>query len=78
MYVCRSKVCVCMSVCLSVCLFSGGREMWLEYVNSVPPAWTVSGLWITYNRIIGLMTTIITFGGTIMITYALTGTASSG
>ena len=63
-----------MYVCLSQ---PGGREMWLEYVNSVPPAWTVSGLWITYNRIIGLVTTITTFGGTILITYALTGTASS-
>ena len=32
----------------------GGRDDWLSFVASVPAAWTVYGLWITYyERIAG-------------------------
>eukprot|EP01036_Dinobryon_divergens_P023747 gene23748-32132_t len=52
----------------------GGKDMWLEFVNSLPAAWTVCGVWITYNRIIGFISTALTAAGTALITYLLSGT----
>eukprot|EP01036_Dinobryon_divergens_P027451 gene27451-36227_t len=49
----------------------GGKAMWLDFVNSVPAAWTVCGLWITYSRIAGMITTTLTAAGTGCITYII-------
>lgn len=49
----------------------------MEFVNSVPAAWTVYGIWITYGRITGVLTTALTAGGTGAVTYLLTGSTSS-
>ena len=50
-------------------LLSGGRDLWLDFVHNVPPAWTVHGLWITYSRILGLVTALASAGGTAFIAY---------
>ena len=52
----------------------GGKDMWLEFVNSLPAAWTVCGVWITYNRIFGFISTALTAAGTALITFLLSGT----
>lgn len=52
--------------------------MWIEFVNSVPAAWTLYGVWITYARITGVVTTALTAGGTAAFTYFLTGSLSGG
>ena len=49
--------------------------MWLNLVNSVPTAWTVYGVWITYGKITGFLSTAITAGCTALITYAFSGSA---
>eukprot|EP01036_Dinobryon_divergens_P022112 gene22112-30346_t len=53
----------------------GGKEKWTDFVETVPPAWTLYGLWITYNRIAGLASTALTAGGTVAFTYSVTGSA---
>ena len=45
----------------------GGRDAWLSFVTSVPAAWTVYGLWITFERIAGAVYTVLTAAGTILI-----------
>ena len=53
------------------CCVAGGKAMWLDFVDSVPAAWTVCGLWITYSRIAGMITTTLTAAGTGCITYII-------
>lgn len=48
----------------------------MDFVETVPPAWTLYGLWITYNRIAGLASTALTAAGTVAFTYFITGSAS--
>jgi hypothetical protein len=42
--------------------------MWLDFVNSVPAAWTVYGVQITYARITGVLYAI---AATLFATYVL-------
>eukprot|EP01036_Dinobryon_divergens_P029009 gene29009-38053_t len=46
----------------------GGRDLWLDFVNSVPAAWTVYGVQITYARITGVLYAIT---ATLFATYVL-------
>ena len=47
---------------------TGGRDLWLDFVNSVPAAWTVYGVQITYARITGVLYAI---AATLFATYVL-------
>jgi hypothetical protein len=35
----------------------GGREHWIEFVQACPIVWTYYGLWVTYDRLQGLLYT---------------------
>ena len=48
----------------------GGRDGWLEYLDKVPAVWTVYGLWVTWDRLTGLLWTGVAGLGAFGITYA--------
>ena len=54
-------------------VFLGGKEKWQEFVSAVPPAWTLFGIWITYTRITGVLSTALTAAGTVAFTFVFTG-----
>jgi hypothetical protein len=48
----------------------GGREEWLSYLERVPAVWTVYGVWITWDRLTGLLWTSVAGFGAIVISIA--------
>eukprot|EP01036_Dinobryon_divergens_P032868 gene32868-42547_t len=51
----------------------GGKEKWQEFATAVPPAWTLFGIWITYGRITGVLSTALTAAGTVVFSFEVTG-----
>jgi hypothetical protein len=37
----------------------GGRDLWLGFLSSAPPLWSIYGVYITYERLIGLLSTSV-------------------
>ena len=62
MYVCKLLTCVCIYV------MKGGRNKWLEFVNAVPAAWTLFGVWITWSKMFAVLSAFFTFIVTVAVT----------
>ena len=45
----------------------GGRDIWLDYLERVPAIWTVYGLWVTWDRLTGLLWTCVASVGAIIV-----------
>ena len=46
----------------------GGRNKWLEFVNAVPAAWTLFGVWITWSKMFAVLSAFFTFVVTVAVT----------
>ncbi len=51
----------------------GGRDAWLDYLEKVPAVWTIYGLVITWDRLSGLMWTVLAALGAAVISFATSG-----
>jgi len=51
----------------------GGRDAWLEYLEKVPAVWTIYGLVINWDRLSGLMWTLMAALGAAVISFATSG-----
>ena len=51
----------------------GGRDAWLEYLEKVPAMWTIYGLVITWDRLSGLLWTLLAGIGAVMVSFATSG-----
>ena len=51
----------------------GGRDAWLEYLGKVPAVWTIYGLVINWDRLSGLMWTLMAALGAAVISFATSG-----
>lgn len=47
----------------------GGRKRWIQFIESCPIVWTYFGLWITYDRLEGVLSTCILGLGALIGTY---------
>ena len=45
----------------------GGRDAWLDYLEKVPAIWSVYGLWVTWERLTGVVWTLAAGLGAIVI-----------
>eukprot|EP01036_Dinobryon_divergens_P028928 gene28928-37950_t len=50
----------------------GGRNKWLEFVNAVPAAWTLFGVWITWSKMFAVLSAFFTFFITLAVTQLIT------
>ena len=57
-------------------LYVGGRAMWLSFWTSIPAAYTVFGLWITFDRIACAVYTVLTAAGSLLILLYLRSTST--
>ena len=50
----------------------GGRNKWLDFVNAVPAAWTLFGVWITWSKMFAVLSAFFTFLITLAVTQLIT------
>ena len=48
----------------------GGRDAWLDFLVKVPAIWTVYGMWVTWDRLTGILWTIVAGVGAVGISVA--------
>jgi hypothetical protein len=48
----------------------GGKDKWQDFVSSVPAAWTVCGIWITWQKLYAMLSTVFSAVLTAIFTYA--------
>lgn len=61
-----------MIVYVTVSVNQGGRNKWLEFVNAVPAAWTLFGVWITWSKMFAVLSAFFTFFITLAVTQLIT------
>ena len=49
----------------------GGRDVWLEFFAQVPAMWTYYGLWITWDRLAGMLWTLLVGLGALLVNFFL-------
>jgi hypothetical protein len=55
----------------------GGRDMWINFLASAPAVWTVFGLWVTWDKLVGFLWAVGSTGAAIAITL-VSGTEVGG
>eukprot|EP01034_Spumella_vulgaris_P027734 gene27734-34501_t len=55
----------------------GGREMWINFLTSAPAVWTVFGIWVTWDKLVGFLWAVGSTGAAIVITL-VSGTNVAG
>ena len=46
----------------------GGRDKWAEFLDEVPAVWTLYGLWVTWDKLFGVLWAVITTGVAVGVT----------
>ncbi len=46
----------------------GGRDKWIAFLTAVPAAWSVCGLWVTWDRLFAIFWTLVTAAAAVLFT----------